>query len=522
MATSTIISAAGISFGGSEIPLLGGTIGDVLRRNAAQWGDRPAFIWAEGPDVRRMAYTELLDRAERVAHWLLERVATGDRIGIWSLNSIDYAVLFYGSALAGTIIVPFNPAWTEAEARHSIEVVRPALILTSADRRAFDLGERARAVTDCLIEDLAVLADLPSAKGTGGLPELPTSHPYLIQFTSGTTGRAKAALISHRAALAGGWIAHRGSNADERAVWFTPMPFYHTGGSISIMMGALTAGGGLVIVKRFITDEVVRLIKPSGTTRMGGVPTMWFDMLRHPDFPDDLKLDAVTLGGAVVPTELIQEIEARTGSSVLNCFGQSEFSVATSTVPNDDVLIKSETIGRALPHVEIKVSDPATGETLPYGEVGEFCVRGPQVMDGYWGDPEATAAAFDAEGFRRTGDLGTMDADGICRIRGRASELIIRGGMNIYPAEVESALLQHPDIVRAAAIGLPDPRLGQRVAAVVELRDGASVSEADLAGHAAALISYFKVPSEWRIVDAMPMTASGKPRKIELAPLFAA
>jgi fatty-acyl-CoA synthase len=502
------------------IDLITGTIGDKLRANATRWPNRPALIWPEGSGVGRMSYAELLGRAEHLARWILDHADPGGRIAIWAINSVDYALLLYASALAGTILAPFNAGWTDAEARHAHDLVEPSLFLAGIDGRGEKLIDRASDIARCPVLEIAAAAVASPADAARPLPIFDSSHPYLIQFTSGTTGRAKGALLSHRAALLGGWLTLQCDDASERDVWLTPAPFHHIGGSCSISLGALSVGGAFVVVERFNAAQIVSLMKPSGATRMGGVPTMWYDILRQPDLPLDVDLRVVTLGGANVPAALIREIEERTGAVVTNVYGQSECPVICSTLPSDDVETKTQAVGLPVPHVEVKIVDTASGATLERGQAGELCVRAPIMMDGYWASPEATSRAIDSEGFMRTGDLASMNELGVCRIHGRASEMIIRGGENIYPIEVEDALLLHPAVAMAAVIGVPHPRLGQEVAAVVKLLPGAAADRSGLAQHAAGLVSYFKVPTHWRFVDVMPMTASGKIRKIDLASLF--
>jgi fatty-acyl-CoA synthase len=497
-----------------------GPIGDVLRRNADQWGDRAALIWDGAGGVEQMSYAQLLGHAERGARWLLERAEPGDRLAAWSVNRVDYAVLLFASALAGVVATPFNPGWSDAEARHAVALTEPRLMFTGVDGRRASLFPRAQSVASCPIFDLSEVMSLRPNDEARALADLPPSHPYLIQFTSGTTGRAKGALLSHRAALIGGWQAMNCADPDETDVWLSPAPFHHIGGSVSLLMGVLVAGGANTIVERFDANTVVSLLRSVKPTRMGAVPTIYFDVLRHPAMREDFKVRVMGVGGASVPAVLVRELEARTGGTVSIVYGLSECPAATVTSPQDDVLIKTETVGRPVPHLAVKIADPATGETLACGEVGEICLRGPSVMDGYWGDSGATAGAFDAEGFLHTGDLASMAPDGVCRIQGRAKEMIIRGGENVYPAEVENALLQHPAVDTAAVIGLPHERLGQQVAAVIKLRAEAHATEAELAAHTVGLVSYFKAPTRWLFVDAVPMTASGKVRKIDLPSMF--
>jgi acyl-CoA synthetase (AMP-forming)/AMP-acid ligase II len=279
-------------------------------------------------------------------------------------------------------------------------------------------------------------------------------------------------------------------------------------------------GGSFVVLERYDRDQLIRLMSKVRATRMGGVPTMWHDILASSDLSKTVKLNSVSLGGASVPPELVKSIYERLGARCGIGYGQSEFPIITAVMPGDPPEVVSDTVGRPLPHVEMKIIDPTTGQTLRYGEPGEICLRGPIRMDGYWGNPKATAETIDSEGFLHTGDLGTMAADGYCRIKGRLREVIIRGGENIYPAEIENALLAHPAVALAAVVGVDHPRLGQEVAAVITLRPGVKAGIAELESHVRKFVASFKVPKTWRFVECMPLTASGKVRKVELEAMF--
>ena len=503
-------------------PLAEGSIGDLMRHNAAVRGERPA-VYFQTPDgaVARLSHAEFLAVSERMARWLLDQAKPGDRIAVWSTNSLDYAVLLKASALAGTIIVPFNIGWADGEVAHALALTEPALLVVGKDGRGEPVRPRAEALAACPIVDLDGLLDKAPSDPARALPDIGEGDPYLIQFTSGTTGRSKGALLSHHAAITGGQLVMGAGAPGEADVWLIPVPPHHIAGSCSIPLAALASGGAYVVVERFSTDGMIALMPKVGATRMGGVPTMWHDLLRHPDFPEDVKIDVLTLGGTKVPPALAREVEERLGATISISYGQSECGAITGTRADDDLETKAETVGPPFPQCAVKIVDPATGATLRTGEVGEMCIISPATMIGYWGNDEATAKAFTADGYLRTGDLASMDERGICRIHGRTGEMIIRGGENIYPIEIEEALLTYKAVARAGVIGLPDDRLGQKVAAAVELVPGASASIEELKAHAAGQVAHFKLPVEWRIVAALPMTASGKVRKVELPGLFA-
>jgi fatty-acyl-CoA synthase len=499
-----------------SFPLLQGSVGDLLRRNAQRNPDRPALYWPSGSGLASLSHAQVLARATTLAQWLAERTRPGDRIATWSRNDVELAILHHASALAGAIITPFNTGWADAEVLHAFALARPAMIVVGADNRGQDLASRAEGLTELPVIGLADLATLRAA-GDPPLPVIDPADPYMIQFTSGTTGKAKGALLSHRAAILGGWLRPALEGGGDHDVYLNPVPMHHIGGSCAVLLGATALGGANVVLDRYDPAQLIALMKPVGATRMGGVPTIWFDLLSQPDLPRDAGVQLVTLGGASVPPQLVEQVRDRLGARCAIGYGQSECTIVTGTLPDDSAEVITQTVGRPLPHVEVKIVDPATGRILAPDEVGELCVRAPTAMDGYYGDPAATAAAFDAEGFLRTGDLASMAPDGVCRIRGRTREVIIRGGENIYPAEIENVLLELPEIAMAAVFGLDDARLGQKVAAAVTLRPGAEIEVSRLQAHVAAAVARFKVPAVWRVMQTLPMTASGKVRKHELA-----
>jgi fatty-acyl-CoA synthase len=503
------------------VALLTESVGDMLRRQARDFPDRPALFHlpdAASDDVVPVSYSELLALAENCARWLAKRVGPGDRVAAWSRNELETVVLQYACALSGAIIVHLNTAWTDAEVEHALAVIEPSLLFAGVDHRGRELRERlAPLAKDKAVHPLSdTLSPAQAPSPDTPLPAVQQDDPFLIQFTSGTTGKAKGALLNHRAALLGGWLRPHCEGATHEDVWLNAVPFHHVGGSIAIMLGALGVGGAFVVLRGFDREQLIRLMPVVGATRMGGVPTMWHDMLASPNLPESARLNSVSLGGASVPRELAQGIFDRLGARCGIAYGQSEFTIITAAMPDDPVDVVCNTVGRPLPHVEMKIIDTESGAVLAQGEPGEICVRGPMCMDGYWRNDEATAETIDSDGFLHTGDIGTLDADGYCQVRGRCRDVIIRGGENIYPAEIEGALMAHPDVAMAAVVGVDNARLGQEVGAAVVLHKGASVSAEELEAHVATAVASFKVPRHWRFVDAMPMTASGKVRKVEL------
>lgn len=505
-----------------SVSLIEGPVGDALRRTVARFPDRRALVWPEGDGIAGMTYAELLAEAERVAWWLLERGEPGDRVAIWSRNSLEWVLAEYGCALAGMVIASWNPGWTDRECEHARDLTTPVIALVGQDTRGVPLLERARAFAGDIVVPLDDLRMRAAGTEPRSLPKVAGADLFLIQFTSGTTGKAKGAALSHRAALNSANMRVLALGADETDVWVNPSPMNHMGGAISVVPGAMLIGACYTIVARFEAGEFLRLMTLCKATRIGGVPTMLLGLLEHPDWaPGSVKLRSIGVGGAQVPQSLIERMTRAFDCQLLNVYAQSESPMITHSVNGDDARRLSETVGRPVPHIELEIRDPRTGSVVRMGEVGEVCVRAPANMDGYYRNPEATAATIGADGFLRTGDLGSLDAEGYLRIAGRSREVIIRGGENIYPAEVEEALLQHPDVVSVAVVGVADARWGQQVGAAVLLREGGATREA-LEAHAATRLAHFKVPRLWMFVDSFPLTPSGKIRKIDVEAMFGA
>ncbi|MBV1916774.1 MAG: acyl--CoA ligase [Sphingomonadaceae bacterium] len=509
-----------IRHGGHEPPLPEGSLADILRSTAARFGDRPAVFVPSGDRIITITYAQLLERSENVAHWLMTRCQPGDRVAVWSNNAIESVLLQHACALAGMIIAHFNTGWTDTEARHAAEKIEPSIGFTGKGSRGMEFAPRLEKIADFPVLPLSDIGGISTQRHEGSLPSPGADTPFLIQFTSGTTGRAKAALLTQLAAMYGGWVRPAVYDGTETDVWLNPAPCHHIGGSIAVILGALTTASCFVVLESYDRDQIVRLMRDLRPSRMGGVPTMWHDILAAPDLPSDKAVKIVTLGGAIVPPSLVRQVGELTGATCAIGYGQSETGAATGTVPSDPIEVLCETIGHASPHMEVMIAHPETGQPVPYGEVGEICARGPGNMTGYWGDEAATAETIRPSGFLRTGDLGSMDSDGLIRIAGRLREVIIRGGENIYPAEVEAALMTHPDIDLAAAVRVENERLGHEVGAVIKLVKGASPDIKTFKAHAAEQIAHFKVPHHWQFIDEMPLTASGKIRKVELEKLF--
>jgi fatty-acyl-CoA synthase len=511
-------------------PPLPMTIGERLRENAQRFGDRPALHWAAddaGSDeaLTTLTYAGLLRVASAAAAQLRQHADPGDRIAVWGANSPSWVVLECACALAGTVITPLNTAWADDEVRHALRLTTPKLLLAGEDTRGIDLQERATALAaevDCSTRPLASIGVDPVAVDPVDVasPGITQAAPFLIQFTSGTTGNAKGATLSHRAVLNSGHLRASTFGADEFDVWVNPVPLHHMGGSCVVVMAALSSGGSYVVMPRFDPALMVRMMRIAGATRIGGVPTMLYALLDVPGAEEAVStVKAIGLGGTSVPPSLVERIQHDFGATVSVAYAQSECPMITSTTPETDAESVATTVGVPSPNTALKIVGE-DGGVLARGEIGEVCVRSPLTMIGYWDSPDATAGAFDDDGYLRTGDLGSIDVDGVVRIHGRAREVIIRGGENIYPIEVEDVLVRHPLVAAVAVIGLPSERWGEEVGAVVQLAPGALVEGSALEEHAAGGLARFKVPRHWRFVEAFPMTAAGKIRKVELPRLF--
>ncbi len=521
MTLADTVTGLSIRHGGSEPPIPAGSLAAMLRGQAQRFGDRPAMlIPQEGGGVLPVTYAEMVSRADNVAHWIASQCAPGSRVAIWSRNAAESVILQHACALAGMVVAHFNTGWTDAEVRHACDLIEPSLGFAGLGFRDADLVPRLEAIAGFPVQPLGEVAALAASARSGDLPDPGADAPCLIQFTSGTTGKSKGALLSHQCVIYGGWLRPAVYGGNEHDVWLNAVPYHHIGGSIAIIVGALATGSAFTVLERYDRDQTVRLMRELRPTRMGGVPTMWHDILSAPDLPSDSTVRVVTLGGATVPSTIVRAVQEKTGAACAIGYGQSESGAVTNTVLDDSIEMLCETIGRPSPHTEVMIADRETGEPLPLGQVGEICARSPGNMSCYWGNPEATSATIRPDGFLRTGDLGAMDEHGYVRFAGRLREVIIRGGENIYPAEVEDALLSHPAVALAAVVKVPHERLGHEVGAAVTLRPGAEAGIEELEAHAAGQVAHFKVPRHWRVLDEMPLTVSGKIRKVELEQLF--
>jgi fatty-acyl-CoA synthase len=507
--------------------ILPSTVGGVLRDAASADPGRPALIEG-GPDParsRRWTYAELLADAERAARSLLERFEPGECVAVWAPNSPEWIALEFGAALAGVVLVTVNPAFRPAELAYVLAQSRSEGIFLAEEYR----GSRMAEALESFREELPALREtvalsrwtefLASARDATRLPEVAPDAPAQIQYTSGTTGEPKGALLHHRGLTNNARFAFEVLGAQPGEVCLSAMPLFHTVGCGMGVLGTTQIGGSYVLVGSFDPGLMLKLAERERANLMLGVPTMLIAMLEHPAIAmrDLSALRVVASGGSLIAPELVRAIEERTGARFAIQYGQTEASpVITMTSPSDAIEQRSTTLGRPLPHTEVKIVDPASGAIVHYGAVGELCARGYLVMSGYHEMPAATATAIDADGWLHTGDLASLDDRGYCRIEGRLKDMIIRGGENIYPREIENLLFEHPAVGEAAVVGIPDATWGEQVAAFIRPAAGVAATEidtADLETFARAHLASYKCPRIWKIIESFPLTASGKIRK---------
>jgi fatty-acyl-CoA synthase len=513
-------------------PLRRLSVGQALREAVRAAPDVTAVV--EGtPDPaarRRWTYRELLAEAERTAAALLGRFSPGERVAIWASNLPEWVLLEYGAALAGITIVTVNPALRGGELRHVLANSGAQGLFMLPGYRGTDMQATLAGIRDGLprLREVVLLTEwdafLSSAKPGTGLPDAGPGDPAQIQYTSGTTGTPKGAVLRHAGITDNAALYAQRAGLQPGDVTVNPMPLFHTAGCVMSVLGTLSVRGTLVLPPAFDPALQLRLIEQERGTSMIGVPTMLIAMLDAAEFrPAGLSsLRRVVSGGAVVPAELVRRIERQTPALVSIVFAQTESSpVITQTSPHDSAEDRAETLGRPLPHTAVRIVKPGTGQTLPVGQTGELLTRGYAVMLGYHDEPAATAAAIDADGWLHTGDLATMDQRGYCRIGGRLKEMIIRGGENIYPREIEAVLFGHPDVADAAVVGIPDQRWGEQVAAFVRPAAGRTPDPAALFAYVRARLAPFKAPRFWALVDHFPLTGSGKIQKFLLQSEFA-
>jgi fatty-acyl-CoA synthase len=544
-------------------PLLEMTIGECLDQRAEELATKEAIVYSCYPEFGgaldiRWTYRDYRDHANATAKGLMALgLKKGDHIAVWAANVPEWLLLQMGAAKAGLVLVTINPLLRAAEVEYILKQGDVQALFFMAKVRDNDCLATMRSLTSpgtkpgevtserlpklrslCLVgappPDLlgqldwrpahfremvaagAVISDEALRDRQAGVTP---ADPALLLYTSGTTGFPKGALLTHRGVLNNGRLLQLQLGADESWRSCSPMPFFHAMGCVCGTLGNLGIGATLHPLVAFDPLKMLQIISSERCDSAGAVPTMIIAMLEHPalDSYDLTSLKGVGSGGAPVPVALMERVNMRTGSDVAIGYGQTEASAAlTATKREDSFERKSATVGVPLPYTDIKIIDPATGETVPVGERGELCARGYAVMVGYYQMPERTAETIDADGWLHTGDLATMDAEGYVNIVGRLKDMVIRGGENLFPREIEEFLVRHPKVSDVAVLGVPDSFFGEELLAVVIPKVGEVVTQEELRAFCVGQISAQKIPRYWKFTDAFPLTGTGKVQKFRL------
>jgi fatty-acyl-CoA synthase len=526
-------AALSYSSGESETPLLGDTIGANFDATVARFGDREALV--DRTTGRRWTYAELAADVDALALGLLELgIGKADRVGIWAPNCPEWTLTQYATAKIGAILVNINPAYRTRELEFVLNQSGTRLLVAAERLKTSDYAAMIAEVRpQCENLSHVVIIGGPdwesliqrgrqSNRSALELIELDTDDPINIQYTSGTTGFPKGATLSHHNILNNGFFVGELCKYTEEDRICIPVPFYHCFGMVMGNLAATSHGACMVIpAPSFDPVATLEAVQAERCTSLYGVPTMFIAELSAPGFADyDLSsLRTGIMAGSPCPVEVMKQAMSRMSMREVSiCYGMTETSpVSTQTRVDDSLDRRVSTVGRVGPHLEVKVADPATGATVPRGTPGELCTRGYSVMLGYWEQPDKTAEAIDAAHWMHTGDLAVMDEDGYLAITGRIKDMVIRGGENVYPREIEEFLYTHPDILDAQVIGVPDAKYGEELMVWVRLRPGAQDLTAEsLREFCTGQLAHYKIPRYVRIVDEFPMTVTGKVRKVEM------
>jgi fatty-acyl-CoA synthase len=508
------------------------SIGALFTRVAAEVPDRVALVAgvADPAQRRRWTYRELAAEADRAAQALLTRFQPGEHVAVWSVNRPEWVVLQLGAALAGLVLVTVNPALRRGEVAYVLRQSRSAGVFYSEEQ----YGQRSGEIIAGLRGDLPGLRE---AAGFGGweafltsgqpgaarpgtaLPGVQPGDTAQIQYTSGTTGDPKGCMLHHRGAIHSARGAAMHCGLPDGGVYVNPMPLFHVGSCVHGVLGALALRGTHVLMPGFNPALLLELIESERASMTLVVPTMLSLLVEHPDAAtrDLSSLCSFLIGGSACSAALSRRTTEVTGAPVVIGFGQTEaFGVVTQTLLTDSMEDQTTTIGQPVADMEARIAGLGTNETAPVDTQGEICVRGPQIMTGYYDMPEATAAAIDSAGWLHTGDLGEMDARGYLKVTGRLKDMIIRGGENVYPREIEEVIADHPAVAGIQVIGIDDDTWGEQVGAVVVLRPGQDAGPAEIFSWSRERLAPYKRPRKWYVVDEFPMTASGKVQKFLL------
>lgn len=545
-------SHASYYHGLGDQPLIGKTITEYIEDIALAYPEKMAIVSRH--QKLRLTYRDLVEKSENLAKELIANgIGKGDRVGIWSTNNYEWFVIFLAASKIGAILVNVNPSYQLKELKYALNQSGTKLLFSLQKNRNINYFEMLKELaphafdtaydvsqSDCqMLEKIIWMSDevekqfvtfdhfLQSGESIDSrvfnekVPDVQIDDPVNIQYTSGTTGYPKGVTLSHHNIVNNAYYAASAMKIDENSKFCVPMPFYHCGGLISSAFATLVVGGCVVIPSAyFIDDQTLIAIDQESCTHISGVPTMFIAQLAREDF-DKYNLKSLKSGfmaGAPCPIELMKEVATRMhAEDIVILYGLTESSpLMTATTVEDSLEIRATTVGRAISHVEIKIIDTETGAIVKRGEQGEICCRGHLVMLGYWNNEEATDLAIDDGRWLHSGDLGIMSADGYINITGRIKDMILRGGENVYPKEIEEVLYEHEDILQAQVFGIPDKKFGEEIALWVILKKSADTEPDDIRDWLSKRVSHFKIPKYIKIVEHYPMTVSGKIRKFKM------
>jgi fatty-acyl-CoA synthase len=518
--------------GPSSTPLLGDTIGECFRATAAAFADREALVVRS--QQRRFTWRQLDAEVRSVAKGLIALgVHKGDRVGMWSPNRWEWVVLQFATAQIGAILVNINPAYKTAELEYVLNQSTVSVLVTAARFRQSEFAQMVREVQPRCpqLRELIVIEDDWSRLGGAGVGDdelearaasLHPDDPINIQYTSGTTGFPKGATLSHHNLLNNGFFCGEILRYTPEDRVCIPVPFYHCFGMVIGNLACITHGACMVVpAEAFDAQVVLETVVAERCTSLYGVPTMFIGVLEKLGAEDVSSLRTGVMAGSPCPVEVMKQVRTRLHMpEVTICYGMTETSpVSTQTLTDDPVDKRVASVGRVHPHLEIKIVHPETGAVVERGQAGELCTRGYSVMLGYWNNPEATRRAIDEARWMHTGDLATLDEAGYVNIVGRIKDMIIRGGENVYPREVEEFLYTHPSVSDVQVIGVPSQKYGEEVMAWVKLKPGCACVGDELESFCRGRIASYKIPRFWKFVDEFPMTVTGKIQKFRMREL---
>lgn len=521
------------SHGVSDIPLKGETIGEALKQTVDKYGDCEALVVVS--QGYRATYKELWDQVGDVAKSLMAfGIKRGDRVGIWAANRYEWVLVQFATARMGAIMVNINPAFKAHNLKYVLEQCKMDFLIASHYFRKTDYVDILNKVRpECQYPKRTIIIERDWEKfiaaGKKVTDEelrarelsLQFDDPINIQYTSGTTGHPKGATLSHHNILNNGFFIGERMFYTEKDRVCIPVPFYHCFGMVLANLACITHGSCMVVPGEIFEPEaVMQAVQDEKCTSLYGVPTMFIAELEHPSFSrfDFSTLRTGIMAGSPCPIETMKQVQSKMNMTEITvCYGMTETSPVSTQSFADDLLEKRvSTVGTVHPHVEIKIINPETSAIVPRGEQGEICTRGYSVMIGYWDAPEDTAKVLDQNGWMHTGDLGTMDEEGYVKIVGRIKDLIIRGGENIAPLEIEEFLMMHEAVENVQVIGVPSIKYGEEVMAWIKMKEGYDLTEEEFDAYCRGQIATFKIPRYWKFVQEFPMTVSGKIRKVEM------